>query len=379
MSRPLKISIIGTKGYPYVYGGFETLIKELVERLVDRDVEITVYCHKALFKERPRFYNKVRLIYIPAIELKSFTQITHSLLSTIHACFRKNDIIFYVNAANGPLGLLTQLFGIKTVINVDGVEWMRPKWKGIGVKYFYFAAKQSARNFDVVITDAFEMQKIYKELFNVSTKMIAYGSDKLIPQDPSILEQWGLKRNEYYLIVGRLIADNNIDLLIASYLSFNSSKKLVIVGDDVFKKGYSKKIKHLGDHPSIIFTGYVKDSNLLSALYQHCFVYLHGHEFGGTNPTLIKAMAEGTCIMALHTRFNKEVLRDGEMGILFRKNNGDLARYMREAEISEDSTQSWVNEYRDKSKTGISEIYQWDHIADQYYQTFLSLIDERDI
>ena len=379
MSAPIKISIIGTKGYPYVYGGFETLIKELVERLVNKNVEITVYCHKTLFKDRPRFYNNVRLVYIPAIELKSFTQLTHSLLSTIHACFRKNDILFYVNAANGPLGLLTRLFGIKTVINVDGVEWLRPKWKGIGAKYFYFAAKQSARNFDVVITDAFEMQKIYKSLFNISTKMIAYGSDPVISQPKSLLGKWSLSGHDYYLVVGRLIADNNIDLLIKGFLAANSSKKLVIVGDDVFNKGYSKMIKQLGNHPNIIFTGYVKETSLLSALYQHCFVYLHGHEFGGTNPTLIKAMAEGTCILALNTRFSREVLQDGNKGILFKKHLDDLSRQMIDLENTEHTKQDKVIEYREKSKTGITQIYQWEYIADQYYQIFLSLTDEGDI
>lgn len=379
MNQRLKISIIGVKGYPYVYGGFETLIKELVERLVKKNVDITVYCHRGLFKERPTRYNNVNLVYVPSIELKSFTQIVHSLLSTLHACVHKNDVIFYVNAANGPFGIITRLFGKKTVINVDGMEWLRPKWKGFGAKYFYFAAKQATRNFDVLVTDAYEMQKTYLTLFNKKTTMIAYGADTVEGASSDLIKQWGLKEQDYYLIVGRLIPDNNSHLIVDSYLTINSKKKLVIVGDDIFHDAYSNSIKLIQNHPNIIFTGYVKDSVLLSALYQHCFIYIHGHEYGGTNPTIVKAMAEGTCILALNNRFSQEVLRQGKFGTYFEKNVKDLAQKMLEAEASDETPNSWVKFYRDNSKAGITEIYDWDYITEQYYQSFISLQHEGNI
>lgn len=379
MNKKLKISIIGVKGYPYVYGGFETLIKELVERLIHKNVDITVYCHRGLFKERPPVYNNVKLVYVPSIELKSFTQLVHSLLSTLHACFCKNDVIFYVNAANGPFGLITRLFGKKTVINVDGMEWLRPKWKGIGVKYFYFAAKQATKNFDLLVTDAFEMQKTYLELFNKKTTMIAYGADTVEGASVDLIEQWGLEKQDYYLIVGRLIPDNNSHLIIDAYLSINSTKKLVIVGDDIFHETYSNTIKQIQNHPSILFTGYVKDKALLSALYQNCFIYIHGHEYGGTNPTIVKAMAEGTCILALNNRFSQEVLQQGKFGTYFEKNIGDLAKKMLDAEASDLTTNSWIKKYREQSKNGITDIYDWDHITEQYYQSFLSLQHEGNI
>ena len=379
MTKKLKISIIGVKGYPYVYGGFETLIKELVERLVHKNVDITVYCHRILFKERPPVYNNVKLVYVPSIELKSFTQFVHSFLSTLHACFCKNDVIFYVNAANGPFGLITRLFEKKTIINVDGMEWLRPKWKGIGGKYFYFAAKQATKNFDLLITDAFEMQKTYLELFNKKTSMIAYGADTVEGASVDLIEQWGLEKQDYYLIVGRLIPDNNSHLIIEAYLSINSTKKLVIVGDDIFHDTYSNTIKQIQNHPSILFTGYVKDQALLSALYQNCFIYIHGHEYGGTNPTIVKAMAEGTCILALNNRFSQEVLQQGKFGTYFEKNVEDLVKKMLDAEASHLTTNSWVKKYREQSKNGITDIYDWDHITEQYYQSFLSLQHERNI
>lgn len=379
MNRKLKVSIIGVKGYPYVYGGFETLVKELVERLVNKNVEITVYCHRSLFKEKPASINNVKLVYIPSLELKSFTQLVHSFLSTVHACFKKNDIIFYVNAANGPIGIVTRLFRKKTVINVDGMEWLRPKWKGIGAKYFYFAAKQATRHFDLLITDAYEMQKTYLELFNKKTTMIAYGADSVMETSIEMLKKWGLGQQDYYLIVGRLIPDNNSHIIVDAFLSINSSKKLVIVGDDIFHEDYSNTIKLLQNHPSIIFTGYVTDPTLLSALYQHSFIYIHGHEFGGTNPTIIKAMAEGTCILALNNRFSQEVLQNGKFGTFFEKNVLDLAKKMQDAEASENTEENWVKSYREQSKKGIKDIYDWDYITEQYYQSFLSLLHEGNI
>ena len=374
MTRPLKLSIIGVKGYPYVYGGYETLIKELAERISKKNIEVTIYCHKSLFKERPNNLGKIKLVYIPCVETKALSQLTHSFLSTIHVCFSNADVVFYVNAANGPFGYLTKLFKKKTVINLDGLEWLRPKWKGWGAKYFYFAAKKATQLFNVLVTDAFEMQKIYKQLFNANSTMIAYGTDVFVAQPINLLEQWNLKGQDYYLIVGRLIPDNNSDLLIDAFLNFNSKKKLLIVGDDVFNNAFSIQIKNkIKASSNIIFTGYIKDTNLLSALYQHAFAYLHGHEFGGTNPTLVKAMGEGSLILALNNKFNSEVLKAGEYGHLFEKNKESLTELMMASEKEDDATQLKVQTMRSNSTKGLVERYQWDYIIDQYYQIFINL------
>ena len=367
LHRPLRIAMMGVKGYPYVYGGYETLIKELVERLEKKQMDVTVYCHRSLFRERPAQVNGINLIYVPSVEKKSLSQLTHTFLSTLHACIiRRPDVIFYVNAANGPFGLITRLFGIPTVINVDGMEWLRPKWKGLGAKYFYFAAKQATRWMDQLVTDAVEMQKTYLELFQAPSTMIAYGSDPYIPASIDLLSPWKLESSSYFLIVGRLIPDNNSDLLIEGYLQLKTDKLLVIVGDDVFNDAYARSIKEkIKGNPNIRFTGYVKDSRVLSALYQHCFAYLHGHEFGGTNPTLIKALAEGAGIAALGTRFNKEVLADGEYGLLFDKNPASVAKSLLEPEME-------YAALRAKAKSRIIETYNWDHIALQYERIFVN-------
>ena len=176
MNKNLKIAIIGSRGYPYVYSGYETLVKELSERLVRKGHKVRVYCHSPLFKKKPKLVNGIELVYTPSIETKYLSQFINSFFSFIHVCFSKIDIVLIVNSANGPFGILTKLFGKKTCINVDGLEWLRPKWKGIGSIYFKVASKLSTYFFDEIITDSDEMHKIYKKIFNKDSEIIAYGS-----------------------------------------------------------------------------------------------------------------------------------------------------------------------------------------------------------
>jgi len=171
-----RVAIIGSRGYPYVYSGYETFIKELAERLVKVGYQITVYCHRNLFPQQPPIVNGIRCIYLPTIEKKNLSQFIHSLQAICHACFKKFPLILVVNSANGPFGFLTKIFRMRTAINVDGLEWMRPKWKGMGAKYFYWASRMAARLFDVIITDSFAMQKIYKEEFACASVVIALWS-----------------------------------------------------------------------------------------------------------------------------------------------------------------------------------------------------------
>ena len=364
----MHIAIIGSRGYPYIYSGYETFVKELVERLVDKDLSITVYCHRNLFSERPTSINGVKLIYIPTIEMKSLSQLIHSFLSTIHACFTDIDILLYVNSANGPFGLITKLFGKKTLINVDGVEWKRPKWKGLGARYFYFSSKIACKLFDVIITDAEEMRKIYLNEFNCDSEVIAYGANIRKSMEPTLIEEYFLEKGQYYLIVGRLIPDNNSDLIINEFIKSNTTKKLVVVGDVPYKDKYADNIKQIDDK-RLIFTGYITDQVLLAELYHNCFVYFHGHEYGGTNPTLLKALAYGCSILALDTVFSKEVLDGENYGLYFSKEEGSLVKKIEELEGDYDL----VVGYRKKSRNRIAENYTWDKIVNQYLKLLYSL------
>ena len=370
-TNPLKIAIIGSRGYPYVYSGYETLIKELSERLVGRGCEVTVYCHRNLFKEKPALVNGIKLVYVPTIETKSLSQLIHSFLSMSHAVVSDVDVIFAVNAANGPFGLISKIFRKRTAINVDGLEWLRPKWKGLGAIYFKTAARLSTILYDQIINDSDEMRKVYLNTFKKESVVIAYGATVKKSEDPSLIQQWPITPKEYYLVVGRMIPDNNADIIVKGFLASNSTKKMVVVGDVFYKDAYADTLKALKDE-RLIFTGYVYDPEVLAALYHHCYVYVHGHEFGGTNPTMIKAMGYGCAILALNTVFNKEMLANGLYGIYFEKNQEAVRQQINYA----DQYPKKIKKLRENSHLGITDKYNWDCITDQYLEVFRRLAEK---
>ena len=341
MSKKLKIAIIGSRGYPYVYSGYETLVKELSERLVKSGNEVTVYCHRKLFNEKPIKVNGVNLIYTPSI-------------------ISKNDIVFVVNSANGPFGLLTKIFRKKTCINVDGLEWLRPKWKGLGSLYFKFASKLSTIFFDEIITDSTEMDRVYKQKFGKKSTIIAYGPTMSLDNNSKILEKFSLKKNDYYLIVGRLIPDNNSKLIVEGFLKSNSDKSIVIVGDVPYNDKFANDVKQLSSE-KVIFTGYIKDQVDLTSLYINCFGYIHGHEFGGTNPTMINALEKNCQILALDTIFNKEML-ENKKSVLFNKNS--ISKKINEFEDKYEELIEKNNSYK------LPEKYDWEIISKQYLEVF---------
>ncbi|WP_075350168.1 glycosyltransferase [Algoriphagus marinus] len=366
--KKLKVAIMGAKGYPYVYGGYDTLIRELGERLVTRGVSVRVYNHRALFKDKPRYVKGIECIYTPAIEKKSLTQLTHSFFSMVHACFSDVDVIFVVNSGNGPFGLISRLFGKPTVINVDGLEWLRPKWKGAGSKYFLWASRMATKLYDQVINDSEEMRRVYLELFNADSKVIAYGANPRESAESKFIEKWGLTTESYFLIVGRLVPDNNADLIIDGFLKSSSNRKLVIVGDQPFEDEWANELKKIQD-PRILFTGYVKDPDELASFYIHSYAYFHGHEYGGTNPAMLKAMGYGCAILALDTPFNQEMLQNGKHGWYFDKKVKAVAEIVGKAE--KNPTQ--MNELRKEARSGLTEKYNWDYVTEQYLEVFQEL------
>jgi glycosyltransferase involved in cell wall biosynthesis len=371
MNKKINISIIGTRGYPYVYSGYETFVKQLSERLVLKNCNVTVYCHKGLFKNRPKEIKGIKLVYISTIETKVLSQPIHSFLSIIHACFSNTDVLLVVNSANGPFGLLTKLFKVPTAINVDGLEWLRPKWKGLGSIYFKWASKMATLFYDQIINDSEEMRKVYLDLFKRDSKVIAYGADIRKSKNTELISNWDIKQREYYLVIGRLIPDNNADLIIKGFLKSNSKKKLVIVGDVPYKDSYASNLKKINDE-RLVFTGYVKDQAILAELYHNCYVYVHGHEFGGTNPTMIKAMAYGSSILALDTVFNQEMLQKGKFGLFFKKELLSVTNWIEYCE----KEKFIIEKLRQESVNGIIEKYDWECVTNQYLEVFKNLVSQ---
>ena len=365
MNKKLRIAIIGSRGYPYVYSGYETLVKELSERLVKKGHTVRVYCHKYLFKNRPKIINGIELIYTPSVNSKIFSQLFNSFFSFIHVCFSKADVILVVNSANGPFGIMTKIFRKKTCINVDGLEWLRPKWKGLGSTYFKISSKLSTLFFDKIITDSIEMKKIYLKKFKKDSDVIAYGSTMIRNNNIDLLKKHNLKTNGYYLIVGRLIPDNNSKLIIEAFLKSKSNKKLVVVGDVSYTDIYADSIKNINSE-RLIMTGYIKSQHKLSQLYLNCYGYIHGHEFGGTNPTMINALHLNCEVIALDTPFNREML-SGRNVLFFNKNLQSIKKIFDRFEIKHQTLKESNQFYKFPKK------YDWNNIANNYLKVFQKL------
>lgn len=372
MTSNFKVAIIGSRGYPYVYSGYETLVKAIAERMTETGVEVTVYCHSNLFDQQPKQLNGIRLVYIPTIQSKILSQPIHSFMAFWHVVFSKADAVLVLNVSNGPFGLITKLFGKPTLMNVDGLEWLRPKWKGFGATYFKWAAKMAVKFNDLLVTDATAMQTIYEEQFGAKSVVITYGADSSSGANESLLTKWGLQNRDYYLIVGRMIPDNNADILIEGFIKTNSTKKLVIVGDVPYKDAYATKIQSYTD-PRLVYTGYVRSPEMLASLYKFCFTYMHGHEFGGTNPTLLKAMANGCAVAALDTVFSREVLQNEAFGYYFSKNSTSVKELIQWAEQNAPS----IEQRRTIIHQGVTEKYTWETVTDLYLYHLKAIVQNK--
>jgi glycosyltransferase involved in cell wall biosynthesis len=372
IKTPLKISIIGSRGYPYVYSGYETLVKNIGERMVTGGAQVTVYCHSYLFDQKPKQLNGIHLKYIPTIKSKSLSQPIHSFLAFWHAAFSNADVVLVLNVSNGPFGFITRLFKKPTLINVDGLEWMRPKWKGFGAIYFKWAAKMAVKWMDLIVTDAIAMQTIYKKEFNTDSVVITYGADGNKGASENLLNKWQLQTQDYYLIVGRMIPDNNSDIIIEGFINSSSTKKLVIVGDVPYQDAYATKIKSYQDD-RLVFTGYITNGDELASLYKYCFAYMHGHEFGGTNPTLLKAMANGCAIGAIDTVFSREVLQNDQFGTYFKKDIYALSNWFQWAEANPEK----LSALRLIVSNGLNEKYDWDLVTDLYLYHLKALVNKK--
>ena len=364
------IRVLGIRGLPSTYSGLETIMGELAPRWVDAGHQVVIYCRKSLFTKRPASWNGVQLVYLPSIEHKVLSTLSHSFLATVDAATKPSDIVLVWNAANGPFGWILRATGKRSAINVDGMEWLRPKWQGLGSVYFKWAAKMAMRAFPVVITDASEMQRLYREEFGVETTYIAYGANIEPSRNPDILKQYGLQPRDYYLIASRLVPDNNADLIVKAFVGSESQRLLAIAGGADYR-GNKMEAAFLDSlrtaaNERVRFLGHIDNSEHIKELHHHCFAYIHGHQFGGINPSLLKALGFSNCILALDTPFSREVLDDGRYGVLFGRDVADLETKINELEAEPDIAEG----FRRRATEPIRHRFNWDLIAQQYLDLF---------
>jgi glycosyltransferase involved in cell wall biosynthesis len=364
--------MLGSRGIPHTYSGYEQFLGEVAPRLVARGHEVIVYCRSSLFKDRPAEYKGVRLIYLPGIETKTMGTLTHTIVSMGDVLFRDVDVIFVVNVVNAFNCILPRLFGKNVAINVDGLDWKRGKWGRLGKRFFYWNAKFVGRICPKgVITDAGAMRNIYLDEFATPSVSIAYGANIEKSADAGVLKQYDLEPFGYYLVASRLVPENNAELIVRAFEKVKTSRALAIAGNANYRSAFVDRLKQTKD-PRIKFLGHVGNADHVKELHCNAFAYVHGHSLGGTNPALLKALGCANCVLALDTVFNREVLQD--FGMLFENNPTDLANKI---QLLEDRPEIAAR-FRLRAPERIRERYTWELITDQYEELFLQLANGQD-
>jgi len=319
----MKIAILGSRGILANYGGYETFVEEISFGLAGSgDFDIQVYCRSAYYEDHPNTIHGVRLIYLPAPHIKAVESLFHSFLSSLHVLGQRVDIVYFVDPANAPFCLLLRLFGKTVIVHTDGLGWKRKKWSTLARRYYKFAEWLCVKTASALVTDNPMMKEYYRKEYKADSVYISYGASNHYGMDETIYDELELSPKGYMLVVARLEPENNTDLIIEEYVHSNVGLPLVIVGDSPYNPGYLQRLRELSD-VHVYFVGRVNDQIKLNALYKGAFLYIHGHEVGGTNPSLLRAMDAGVASIVIDVSFNVNVI--GECGFVFKREKGHLS------------------------------------------------------
>jgi glycosyltransferase involved in cell wall biosynthesis len=360
----MRIAILGTRGIPASYGGFETFAEQLSTRLVARGHDVTVYCRAHYVSPRQIEYKGVRLQVLPTIRHKYFDTVVHAGLSALHAAaLRRFDAALICNAANAPFAPVLRAAGVPVAINVDGLEHKRRKWNWLGKNYYRVAERLSVWLPNETVTDARVIQDYYLAKYRAGSTMIAYGAEVERRADRQAVARWGVEPNRYVLYVSRLEPENNAEMVIEAFRRVRTPQKLLVVGDAPYAHEYIAHLRSLARRDRrIVFTGFVF-GDAYRALQQNAFCYVHATEVGGTHPALLEAMGYGNCVLTLNTPENVEVT--GDAAIHYR-DAGDLAVQLQKV-LRGGAT---VTQYRQRAQARVRERYDWEHVVEEYEGLF---------
>jgi len=350
----MKVAILGTRGIPARYGGFETFAEELSARLAARGHQVTVYCRE---RHAAPVYRCVALAYLPTIRHKYFDTMAHTLLSTLHLLFHRPDTALYCNAATAVFTILPRLTGVPVALNVDGLERLRKKWNRLARAWYLISERLSTILPDEVVTDAQSIAAYYQTRYGKPSTFIPYGADTGAVCTADVLPRLGLEARRYFLYVSRMEPENNALLVREAFECVTTELKLALIGDAPYAHDYIRQVRDTTD-PRVVIPGAVYGQGY-QELTSHCFAYIHATEVGGTHPALIEAMGRGALTLFLETRENEEVA--GGAAIPFRRDN--LAGVIRRVlDMEAEERQEW----RWRAREHVATRYSWEAVTDQY-------------
>jgi len=363
----MRIALLGTRGIPARYGGFETFAEELSVRLAERGHEVAVYCRGAGAERGEAFYRGVRRIVLPAPRHKYLETPVHALISFVDLWRRRFDIVLLCNAANSPFAWIARLRGLPVVINVDGVERKRRKWNALGRLWYRLGERCSVAFASSVVADAGVIARYYRRARGAEAVVIRYGAAAEPRPAGETLRRFGLEPGRYLLYVSRLEPENTARGVITAYNRLGRVMPLAIVGDAPYAQDYIAALKRsAGD--GVVFTGY-QFGEAYKELRSSCYAYIQATEVGGTHPALVEAMAYGNCTLANATPEHFEVL--GGAGLYYRRNDFEhLAERLRFLLGHPDEVQAYGRLARARAER----LFRWDTICDQYEALFQELL-----
>lgn len=365
----MRLALLGTRGIPASYSGFETCVEQLGQRLVQRGHQVAVYCRSHHITYPGDHYQGMRLVKLPTIANKYLDTIVHSFISSLHALPQRYDAALYFIAGNSPVTWIPRLVGTKTILNVDGLDWKREKWPSLAKKYIQLAEYLATKLPTLYITDSQVVQGYYRERFGSEPPYVPYGSDVEITPPGETLARFGLEPRRYVLFVGRLVPENCAHHLVQAFKELDTDLKCVIVGDAAYAQEYIASLKASAqDDPRIIFTGYVFGQGY-HELGSNAGIFVETSGVGGTHPALVEAMAFGNCVITHNTPENLETI--GEAGLTYDGQVG--ADSLRQVLRRLLSAPELVDEYRQRARQRAQTCYTWEAVTDAYERLFYQL------
>ncbi|CAB4338559.1 MAG: DUF1972 domain-containing protein [Actinobacteria bacterium] len=357
----MRVAFLGTRGVPAQYGGFETAIEQLGQRIASQNVDVYVY--GAARSNGVNHWLGMKLIAMPALKSKSLETISRTTLSALHVILRlRPDVVILMNSANAPLITLIKLFRIPVIAHLDGQEWLRPKWRGLRARYSKWATKWAAHQADAVIADNIAIKKYLDSEYSLNSIFIPYGSN--ISALPSMQlrnifdrEKFVFNWADYFLVVARWEQENHVLEAIQAFNESGSTRSMVVVGSQVYVDDYGRSIhKAAQTNPNVHVLGSIWDKDLLAALYEGAAAYIHGHSVGGTNPSLLHALHANIAVLSFDCEFNESVAKDKAK---YWGSVADLRNLIaRQQDFDTAPTRS----------VSFSELYNWDSCAQQYLE-----------
>ncbi len=366
--RPPRIALLGSRGIPARYGGYETLMEELATRLVARGFDVTVYCRSHFTRRGLASHRGVRLRILPTLRTKHLDTPVHTLLSCLDALGRGFDAALVVNSANALFLPLLRIRRIPVALNVDGIEKQRAKWGRLGRAVYSLSERLATHLPDELVTDAEVIRRYYEERHGAASTVIAYGVEPRPLPAGETLARLGLESRRYILYVSRFEPENNPHRVAEAYRRVGGDLPLVMVGGAPYAGSFIRGFTQ-GADPRILFPGAIYGDGYRELL-SHALAYVQATEVGGTHPALVEALGYGNCIVANDTPEHREVAADS--ALYFRVEEPDSLARAIERVVADPAGAAALREAAAERGRAL---YSWERITDQYVELFERLAE----